>query len=211
MHIPVDTPVVFVLTSTDVLHGFYMPVFRIKKDVVPGRYNKIWVQATRTGTFDIFCTQYCGQDHSSMRRQGDRPESRGFREMGERPRRRQFQDRRPTAANIYGTRAAAARCHSVDGAATGKVPTWKDVFGSQVQTLKMERMLADENYLHEVITHPNIHPLPGFQPIMPPTDGLLNGQGHQRISSRILSRSVRTITIGLLPAGERAVDVGRRR
>ena len=68
MHIPVDTPVVFVLTSTDVIHGFYMPVFRIKKDVVPGRYNKIWVQAKMVGTFDIFCTQYCGQDHSAMRR-----------------------------------------------------------------------------------------------------------------------------------------------
>jgi len=67
LHIPINTPVVFVLSSDDVLHGFYMPIFRIKKDVVPGRYNKIWVQATMPGTFDIFCTQYCGQDHSSMR------------------------------------------------------------------------------------------------------------------------------------------------
>jgi len=171
LHIPVNTPVVFVLTSTDVLHGFYMPIFRIKKDVVPGRYNKIWVQATMEGTFDIFCTQYCGQDHSSMRRKVIVESRAKFVEWvnnlggGKLP---------PAARGKYlwNTRGCSS-CHSTDGSATGKAPTWKDLFMSQVQT--MDGMhVADENYIHEVISHPNIHPIAGFQPIMPPTEGLIN-------------------------------------
>lgn len=171
MHIPVNTPVEFVLTSTDVLHGFYMPVFRIKKDAVPGRYNKIWVQATQEGTFDIFCTQYCGQDHSAMRRKVIVESRDKFVDWvnnlggGKLP---------PVERGRYlwQTRGCST-CHSVDGAATGKAPTWKDVYGSDVQTLSGPHH-ADENYLHEVITHPNIYPIAGFQPIMPPTEGLLN-------------------------------------
>src|SRR5208337_3096158 len=64
------------------------------------------------------------------------------------------------------------QCHSVDGAATGKAPTWKDLFMSQVQTVDGMHV-ADEDYLHEVITRPNVHPIAGYQPIMPPTEGLL--------------------------------------
>jgi cytochrome c oxidase subunit II len=171
MHIPVDTPVVFVLTSTDVLHGFYMPVFRIKKDVVPGRYNKIWVQATTTGTFDIFCTQYCGQDHSSMRRKVIVQDRADFVKWVNGIVGGNFKTPADRGHFLWSTRGCST-CHSVDGAATGKAPTWKDVFASPIQTLNDGTMMADENYLHEVITHPNIHPLPGFQPIMPPTDML---------------------------------------
>jgi len=172
MHIPANTPVVFVLTSTDVLHGFYIPVFRIKKDVVPGRYNKIWVTATTLGTFDLFCTQYCGQDHSSMRAkvEVDPPDKfvAWVNSLGG--------GKLPPVQRghyLWMTRGCST-CHSVDGSATGKAPTWKDVYGSQIVTMKDGTLLADEDYLHDVITHPNIHPLPGFQPLMPPTEGLLN-------------------------------------
>ena len=171
LHIPMNTPVVFVLTSDDVIHGFYMPVFRIKKDVVPGRYNKIWVQATMPGTWDIFCTQYCGQDHSSMRSHVVVQDRAAFLDWlgklggGSLP---------PVERGKYlwETRGCQ-QCHSVDGSATGKAPTWKDLFMSQVQTLEGTH-LADENYLHEVITHPNVYPIAGYQPIMPPTEGLLD-------------------------------------
>jgi cytochrome c oxidase subunit 2 len=197
LHIPVDTPVVFVLTSTDVLHGFYMPIFRIKKDVVPGRYNKIWVQAKMLGTFDIFCTQYCGQDHSSMRRKVIVQTRAEFVDWvnnlggGKLP---------PVARGHYlwQTRGCSS-CHSVDGSATGKAPTWKDVFMSQVQTQSSGMMLADENYLHEVITHPNIHPLPGFQPLMPPTEGLLNERDVGDIIAYIKSISVNYHPSSVLP------------
>jgi cytochrome c oxidase subunit 2 len=170
LHIPVNTPVVFVLSSDDVIHGFYMPVFRIKKDIVPGRYNKIWVQATMLGTWDIFCTQYCGQDHSSMRSHVVVEPRSVFVEWlgklggGGLPpvERGQY---------LWNTRGCQ-QCHSTDGTSTGKAPTWKDLFMTEVQT--MDGMhTADEDYLHEVITHPNVHPIAGYQPIMPPTEGLL--------------------------------------
>jgi cytochrome c oxidase subunit 2 len=187
LHIPVNTPVVFVLTSTDVLHGFYIPVFRIKKDIVPGRYNKIWVTANTPGEYDLFCTQYCGQDHSSMRRKVVVESVEKFDAWvnnlggGKLP---------PVERGHYlwATRGCST-CHSVDGSATGKAPTWKDVYGSEVQTLKDGTLLADENYLLDVITHPNIHPLPGFQPLMPPTEGLINDKDKSDIIAYLKSIS----------------------
>jgi len=66
LHVPVDTPVRLVMTSSDVIHSFYVPDFRIKRDVVPGRYNKLWFEAVEPGTHDVFCAEYCGTNHSTM-------------------------------------------------------------------------------------------------------------------------------------------------
>jgi cytochrome c oxidase subunit 2 len=186
LHIPVNTPVVFVMSSDDVLHGFYMPVFRLKKDIVPGRYNKIWVQATVLGTFDVFCTQYCGQEHSAMRnhvvvdRRDDFVAWLGKLGGGSLP---------PAERGHYlwQTRGCSM-CHSVDGAATGKAPTWKELFMTKVQAMDGTYM-ADENYLHDVISHPNLHPIAGFQPIMPPTEGLLNAKDMSDIIAYIKTLS----------------------
>ncbi len=171
LHIPINTPVVFVMSSTDVLHGFYMPVFRIKKDIVPGRYNRLWVQATKLGTFDIFCTQYCGQDHSSMRRKVIVETRDDFVRWVNNLSGGNMTP--PERGHFLWTTRGCNSCHSVDGTATGKAPTWKDLYGTQVQTMDGMHP-ADENYLYDVIRHPNVHPIAGFQPIMPPTDGLVN-------------------------------------
>src|SRR5580693_8077833 len=66
LHVPVNQPVQLTMTSQDVLHDFYIPAFRVKKDVVPGRYTSLWFQATKTGTYHLFCGQYCGADHAEM-------------------------------------------------------------------------------------------------------------------------------------------------
>jgi cytochrome c oxidase subunit 2 len=66
LHVPVNEPVKVTMTSQDVIHDFYIPAFRVKKDVLPGRYTSIWFQATQTGTFHLFCAQYCGTDHAEM-------------------------------------------------------------------------------------------------------------------------------------------------
>ena len=107
MHIPVDTPVVFVMSSTDVLHGFYMPVFRIKKDVVPGRYNKIWVQATHDGDVRHFLHAVLRPGPFGDAEEGDRAVAGRFREMGEQPGRRQH-DAAAARENTCGTPAGAA-------------------------------------------------------------------------------------------------------
>ena len=64
--VPIDTDVKLIMTSTDVLHSFYVPSFRIKQDVIPGRYTTLWFRANKFGEFHIFCTEYCGTQHSGM-------------------------------------------------------------------------------------------------------------------------------------------------
>jgi len=66
LHIPVDTPIELVMTSDDVIHSLFIPAFRIKKDTVPGKYNRIWFTADTPGTYDLYCTEYCGTSHSAM-------------------------------------------------------------------------------------------------------------------------------------------------
>jgi cytochrome c oxidase subunit 2 len=66
LHIPVDTPIELVMTSDDVIHSLFIPAFRIKKDTVPGKYNRIWFKADKPGTYDLYCTEYCGTSHSAM-------------------------------------------------------------------------------------------------------------------------------------------------
>jgi cytochrome c oxidase subunit II len=176
LHIPAETPVQLVLNSDDVIHGFYIPVFRIKKDDVPGRFNKIWVDADavdpgKSATYDIFCTQFCGQGHSTMRSHVVVQTRDDFEAWLKN-------------ANIFvGTPAEHGKhiwetmgcnqCHTIDGSA-GRGPTWKDVYGSMVPMKEGPALLADEDYLHGVITNPNSHQIPGFDPIMPPTQGLLS-------------------------------------
>lgn len=66
LHVPVGRPVKLIMTSQDVIHSFYVPAFRVKHDVLPDRYTNVWFEATKTGRFHLFCTEYCGTDHSDM-------------------------------------------------------------------------------------------------------------------------------------------------
>lgn len=67
LHVPVNRPIQLVLTSQDVIHSFFIPAFRIKRDVLPGRYLSVWFTATRLGHFELFCAEYCGTEHAHMR------------------------------------------------------------------------------------------------------------------------------------------------
>src|SRR5215510_4772380 len=66
LHVPVGRPVKLIMTSEDVIHSFYLPAFRIKNDVLPGRYTTQWFQATKAGQYHLFCAEYCGTKHSGM-------------------------------------------------------------------------------------------------------------------------------------------------
>lgn len=187
LHIPVDTPVQFVLTSSDVIHGFYMPAFRIKKDIVPDRFNKIWINANETGEFPIYCTQYCGQGHSTMRSTVVVQTIDDFRnwvdhadEVGGTP-----ADR---GKHLWETRGCN-QCHTIDGTA-GRAPTWKDVYGSDIHFKDGTHQIADENYLHLMITQPNSKQIPGFDPIMPPTAGILSAKDVGNLIAFIKTLSV---------------------
>ena len=66
LHVPIDKDIKLIMTSQDVIHSFFIPAFRIKQDVLPGRYTTVWFRATQTGTYHLFCAQFCGTEHSGM-------------------------------------------------------------------------------------------------------------------------------------------------
>ncbi|HTP64969.1 MAG TPA: cytochrome c oxidase subunit II [Geobacteraceae bacterium] len=173
VHVPMGKPVRFLLTSADVIHGFYLPEFRVKQDILPGRYTDLWVQPVKEGSFDIFCTQYCGTGHSTMRavmvvmnpqqysewaageeeKGGAKPLSEKGKELAE--------------------KSGCMACHSTDGSA--KIgPTWKGLFGSQVTFTDGTTAKADEQFLKDYILVPNVKVIKGFQPVMPAFKGQLS-------------------------------------
>ncbi len=170
LHVPADTAVRLTLTSTDVIHGFYIPDFRIKHDAVPGRYNAIWFRAPKPGTHDIFCTQFCGTEHSKMHAQVIVQPAEEFSKWLE-----------TTSAALaiaspveHGERLyhtlGCAQCHTTDGKPL-TAPTWKGLFGSTVQLTGGGTVTADENYVRESILSPNAKVVQGFPPIMPTYQG----------------------------------------
>ena len=175
LHVPLDRPVKVVMTSEDVIHSFYVPAFRIKRDVVPGRYSTLWFKATRAGTFQVFCAEYCGDGHSNMlasvivhepgefgtwlRNAAARTATLPPAEVGE---------------HLYRTRGCA-QCHSVDGSA-GVGPSFRGVFGSTVHLRGGGTVLADENYIRESVLDPQAKVVAGFDPVMPTYKGSLSDQ-----------------------------------
>jgi cytochrome c oxidase subunit II len=172
LHIPKDQPVRFVMSSRDVIHSLYFPQFRVKKDVVPGRFNKLWVQATMESPlaegkdwtdpgsfkfdvddpatyaegFDIYCTEYCGTSHSKML-------SKVYVH--------------PTYESWAAwLKVASDPFRDIDGS-TGIGPTWKDLFNHKGKFVDGTEYVADENYIRESIEYPNKHVVAGYSPVMP--------------------------------------------
>jgi cytochrome c oxidase subunit II len=186
LHIPANMPVEIVLTSEDVIHGFFIPDFRVKKDDVPGRYNKIWVNANVLGDHDIFCTQYCGDGHSTMRSHVVVQNLDDFNAWLANA--DHFDNPVDAGKHLWETRGCN-QCHSIDGTAN-RCPTWKDVYGSTVTFKDGTSMFADENYLHLMITQPNARLIPGFDGIMPPTAGMLTDTDVNNLIAFIKTLSV---------------------
>ena len=166
LHVPVGVPVKLTMTSEDVIHDFSIPVFRIKHDVIPGRYSSIWFQATKTGTYHFFCAQYCGAEHSGMigwvyvmsptdyanwLSGGAKNES--MAQTGER---------------LF-TQFGCITCHVADG--TGRGPVLQGLYGHPVTLRSGETRVADEAYIRQAIVNPNSMPLPKYTPIMPTFQG----------------------------------------
>ena len=171
VHLQVGKAVKFIMTSPDVIHGFYLPEFRLKQDILPGSYNYLWVQPDRPGRFDIFCTQYCGTGHSTMRAVMvvlSAEDYEHWRGAEEKPVGLPPVKKGEEAVEHSGCLA----CHSLDG--TVKVgPTFKGLFGSTVLLSNGKSVVADENYLRESIVDPNAMIVKGFQPVMPSYKGIL--------------------------------------
>jgi cytochrome c oxidase subunit 2 len=168
LRVPIGKPVKLILTSQDVIHGFYAPAFRIKQDAVPGMTNYLWFQPTQTGTFDVMCSQYCGLEHSHMLTKILVLPEEDFLTWYQEKKEAVVAKGPPPGEQLYLTKGCAA-CHSID--ASPRVgPTWKGLYRKQVRvtTAGKERMvIADEAYLRRSIEDPNADISVGYPPIMP--------------------------------------------
>jgi cytochrome c oxidase subunit II len=167
LYVPVGTPVEVDLVARDVIHGFFIPAFRVKRDVVPGMKNHAWFVADRPGSYDLFCSQYCGTGHAAMITTVEalpREEFAAWLQEG---------TSGGAAAKVDGKKLAQEKgclgCHSLDGS-PGVGPTFKGIMGRQeiVVTGGKERSVTvDDEYLRRSIHDPNADVVKGFQPIMP--------------------------------------------
>lgn len=167
LYVPVGKPVLVNLVSQDVLHGFYLPAFRVKRDAVPGMKNHAWFVASKAGSYDLFCSSYCGVGHSAMTTTVEAiPEGEftvWLRQGGG-----GVATIRPDGAKLAREKGCLA-CHSLDGS-RGVGPTFKGLYNSRVTVLQSGSRLtvtADDAYLRESIRAPAAKVVEGFQPIMP--------------------------------------------
>jgi cytochrome c oxidase subunit 2 len=167
LHVPVGRDVKMIMTSQDVIHSFFIPAFRIKQDVLPGRYTVAWFRATKPGTYHLFCAEYCGTQHSGM--VGDI--------VVQEPAQYETWMNGGTTGPLSATgekifaELGCVTCHRSD--TQGRGPNLHGVFGKPVQLEDGRTLTADENYLRECILEPGAKRVKGFQPIMPTFQGLV--------------------------------------
>jgi cytochrome c oxidase subunit 2 len=169
--VPVNKPIRIVLKAPldDVLHSFYVPAFRVKKDVVPGRYNETWFQATMIGEFPLYCAEYCGQNHSQMRSKVTvMSEEEYVEKLIEWA---NFLDNDPPAVagkKVFAIKGCSS-CHSVEGKG-GTGPALNDLFGRDETFTNGSSQKVDENYIQDSINNPSALIVAGFSDQMSPPD-----------------------------------------
>lgn len=187
LYVPVGKPILVNLVSLDVLHGFYLPAFRVKRDVVPGMKNHAWFVATKPGSYDLFCSQYCGVGHSAMITSVEALPEPQFAawlaqsaSMAEHPGKELLE------------KHGCLGCHSLDG--SPKIgPTLKGIWGRKVTVMTggVERStIVDEPYLRKSLLEPNADVVKGFPPIMPPFGNVLKEDEINQIISFLRSNDV---------------------
>lgn len=186
LHVPVDRPIKLIQESRDVLHSLYIPAFRIKMDVVPGRYTYQWFEANKIGTYDLFCAEYCGKDHSNMYTVVIVESEEDFETFLNTDIFKDMPDEE-AGAKLYSYRGCAS-CHSVDGTAVANGgPTFKGAFGTTVPLTDGSTVLMDENYIRESLLQPMAKIHQGYEPRMPSFQGSLNDDDIRRIVAYIKS------------------------
>jgi cytochrome c oxidase subunit 2 len=172
LHVPTGRPVQLTLISQDVFHSFSVPDFRIKREVIPGRYSTVWFQATTPGTYHIFCTQYCGTNHSAMIGEVTVLSPADYEKWTQ-------ESTSGTSLAQNGERLFASMgcnaCHSGSAAARG--PNLAGVYGSKLQLTGGSEVLVNDAYLRDAILNPSQHITAGYAPIMPTYQGQISEDG----------------------------------
>ena len=175
LHIPTGQPVKLTMVSQDVIHSFFVPAFRTKQDVLPGRYTSVWFEATQPGEYRLYCAEYCGTNHSRMIGKvivqspedfarwmagdaaSDEPPAETGRKLFE-----QFQ---------------CGTCHRPANEEGARGPTLENLFQSRVPLAGGQTVTADETYLRESILRPAQKQVAGYQQIMPTYEGQVSEEG----------------------------------
>ena len=182
LHVPAGQPVKLMMTSEDVIHDFFLPAFRVKQDVLPGRYTMLWFEATKTGVYPLYCAEYCGTQHSGMigrivvlePAEFERWLSGGVTGM--------------STADLGESLFQRFGCHTCHRAAgTSQGPSLAGLFGKTVKLQEGNIVPADENYLRESIVDPRAKIVSGYQPIMPTFKGLISEEGILQLIAYIKS------------------------
>ncbi len=186
LHVPVGRPVKLIMGSEDVLHSFYIPAFRVKADVIPGRYNHMWFTASKAGTYHLFCAEYCGTKHSGMIGSVIAMEPAAFQAW------------LSGGAGSDSPIAAGAKlfsdlscntCHRQDNT-QGRGPMLANVFGKQVELGGGGTVIADEAYIRESIVNPHAKVVAGFLPIMPTFQGMVSEEQLLQLVAYVRSLSM---------------------
>jgi cytochrome c oxidase subunit 2 len=166
LHVPAGRDVKLIMTSQDVIHSYFIPAFRTKADVIPGRYTSTWFNATKPGRYHLFCAEYCGTQHSGMIGEVVVMEPSAYEEWlaggtGE--------GSLSSSGQKLFQELGCATCHRSD--TQGRGPNLVGVFGKQVRLNDGRTVVADESYLRESIMNPGTKIVSGFTPIMPTFEG----------------------------------------
>jgi len=186
LHIPTGQPIRLKLTSEDVIHSFYAPVFRLKQDAIPGRYTEVWFQATKPGTYHLFCAEYCGAEHSKMIGSIVVMEPRDYES---------WLAGGPAGKSVVASGAelfnqlACQTCHVAAPGRPARAPRLEGLYGRQVKLANGSVLIADDDYLRESILNPAAKVVAGWEPIMPTFQGQISEEQVLQLISYVKSLS----------------------
>ncbi len=199
LHVPVGTPVKLLISSEDVIHSYYIPAFRQKMDAVPGKTTTMWFEASKPGTYQLFCAEYCGTQHSGMIGKVVAMEPREYQQWlaGGAP----AGTLTSTGEQQFAT-LGCATCHAADG--KGRGPSLVGIAGKAQAMANGTSVIADEAYLRESILNPTAKMVQGYPPLMPTYQGQISEEGLASLIAYI--KSLGASAPGSAPAGTPAAE-----
>ncbi|MGI3902657.1 MAG: cytochrome c oxidase subunit II [Janthinobacterium lividum] len=187
LHVPTGQNVILHMISQDVIHALYVPALRIQMDVLPDRYTDMWFKADRPGTYHLFCSEYCGTDHSVMG---------GSIVIMEPSAYQQWLDRSSSDMTLAAggealfTSYGCAGCHQ--GTSTVRAPSLVGLYGKPVPLVDGTSVIADDSYIRDKILNPNARPIAGFKQVMPSFKGMIAEDDMLRLVAYVKSMTLKT-------------------
>jgi cytochrome c oxidase subunit II len=186
MHVPAGRPIRLVMISQDVIHDFFIPDFRIKQDVLPNKYSKLWFQAEEPGEHVVFCAEYCGRDHSNMLAKLVVDTEEQYQQWLEQKAEEVMNMPLPELGELLYVSKGCNSCHSVDGS-SGQGPSFQGIWGETHRFTDGTSAVVDEDYVRESILQPNAKVVQGYAAVMPSFQGLLREREIQALTAYIES------------------------